>query len=195
MNHTLSNIVNELKEQFKDIIEFDFVITKKYSFIGQATYNFKTGSAMIEFSRVWLERTNFNEDFIREVMLHEIAHLITNKRYGRVKAHGKEWKHVCRQIGANPRATVDVTKYGYTSGVENTTKGYYLVYVSGDYKMERMWYYKRKVSTRKVITGKPETKGNMFLVEAAIWNKAVSGHILESTNPTFDFVKSKCFKH
>ncbi|KES14883.1 SprT-like family, partial [Gilliamella apis SCGC AB-598-P17] len=38
------------------------------------------------------------EDFINEVVLHELAHLITFQYVGKVKPHGKEWQYVMSKI-------------------------------------------------------------------------------------------------
>lgn len=39
-----------------------------------------------------------NNEFIDEVIPHELAHLIVYKQFGRVKPHGKEWQMVMEQI-------------------------------------------------------------------------------------------------
>ena len=38
------------------------------------------------------------EDFINEVVPHELAHLITFQYFGKVKPHGKEWQYVMSEI-------------------------------------------------------------------------------------------------
>jgi predicted SprT family Zn-dependent metalloprotease len=50
------------------------------------------------------------EEDIRQVVLHEIAHAIVHARWGeKPSAHGREFRTVCNEIGAKPRRYVDVT--------------------------------------------------------------------------------------
>lgn len=42
------------------------------------------------------------ERFIRQVVPHELAHLVVFQQFGRVKPHGKEWKRVMEQVFGVP---------------------------------------------------------------------------------------------
>lgn len=43
-------------------------------------------------------------DFIKEVVPHELAHLIVFKEFGKVRPHGKEWKYMMSSIlGKDPK--------------------------------------------------------------------------------------------
>ena len=58
------------------------------------TYEFQFNEAII------------NKKGMKEIIIHEYAHYITRRLYGRVQAHGREWKSVMRNLGVeNPRAT------------------------------------------------------------------------------------------
>lgn len=49
-----------------------------------------------------------DKESIREVLLHEIAHAVTHYRHPRSRPHGKEFRDVCKEIGANPARFIDV---------------------------------------------------------------------------------------
>lgn len=51
---------------------------------------------VIKFNRTLLLENP--EEFIRQVVPHELAHLIVYQVFGRVKPHGKEWKAVMEQV-------------------------------------------------------------------------------------------------
>ncbi|MFT7516961.1 MAG: putative SprT family Zn-dependent metalloprotease [Myxococcota bacterium] len=44
-----------------------------------------------------------NEQDIRAVLVHELAHLLAVARYGQVKAHGREWQQLMIEAGADPK--------------------------------------------------------------------------------------------
>ncbi|ABR00697.1 Protein SprT [Haemophilus influenzae] len=45
------------------------------------------------------------DEFIRQVVPHELAHLIVYQMFGRVKPHGKEWQLVMNEIFKLPADT------------------------------------------------------------------------------------------
>ncbi|WP_232207368.1 SprT family zinc-dependent metalloprotease [Psychromonas sp. CNPT3] len=51
---------------------------------------------MIRFNPI-LYRQNKNE-FIHQIVAHEVAHLITFAVYGKVRPHGKEWQKIMRSV-------------------------------------------------------------------------------------------------
>jgi len=63
------------------------------------------------------------EDDIRQVVLHEVAHAIVHARWGdKPSAHGREFRAVCGEIGAKPRRYVDVTTEQWSSQVRYLSK-------------------------------------------------------------------------
>ena len=49
-----------------------------------------------------------DDDMIFGVVRHEVAHAITGHRFPGARAHGKEFREVCREIGADASATTDM---------------------------------------------------------------------------------------
>ena len=47
----------------------------------------------------------YGDEFIDEIVPHEVAHIVVGAVFGRVKPHGQEWKAVMRFFGVEPRRT------------------------------------------------------------------------------------------
>jgi predicted SprT family Zn-dependent metalloprotease len=63
------------------------------------------------------------EDDIRQVVLHEVAHAIVHARFGeKPSAHGRGFRAVCVEIDAKPRRYVDVTTEQWGSQVRYLSK-------------------------------------------------------------------------
>lgn len=61
----------------------------------------KAGVAYLQKNEIKFNRTLLLEnadEFIRQVVPHELAHLIVYQMFGRVKPHGKEWQLVMNEI-------------------------------------------------------------------------------------------------
>ncbi len=52
--------------------------------------------------------TKSDDAAVREVLKHEVAHAVTGHCHPGARSHGKEFREVCRKIGADPSAAVDM---------------------------------------------------------------------------------------
>lgn len=76
--------------------------------LGLCCYTTKT----VYLSRYWVKALANKPDQIKDTILHEIAHAIAVERHGKAGwNHGKLWKAVCVEIGADPtRCYEDATQ-------------------------------------------------------------------------------------
>lgn len=61
----------------------------------------KAGVAYLQKNEIKFNRTLLlenTEEFIRQVVPHELAHLIVYQVFGRVKPHGQEWKFLMNEV-------------------------------------------------------------------------------------------------
>lgn len=84
----------------------------KHSFsLPQINYELKgikAGVAYLQRNVISFNRTLMlenSEDFIRQVSLHELAHIIVYQEFGHVQPHGKEWRFVMKEIFHLPADT------------------------------------------------------------------------------------------
>lgn len=69
---------------------------------GMVRFSVNGAPAIIRYNRAMLEQ--HHDDFLRETVPHEVAHVIVAARYRRRKApHGAEWRSVMAFFGAEPR--------------------------------------------------------------------------------------------
>lgn len=68
----------------------------------------KAGVAYLQQNEIRLNPILLEENgdaFIRQVVPHELAHLLVYQQFGRVQAHGKEWKMVMEEVLGVPAET------------------------------------------------------------------------------------------
>lgn len=76
------------------------------------------GSAHLQKNLIKLNRKLFIQnfdDFLRQVIPHEVAHIICYQQFGRVKPHGAEWQSLMRslfQLDAHVTHKFDVSNVG-----------------------------------------------------------------------------------
>jgi len=47
----------------------------------------------------------YNDIYLKEVLLHELAHLVVDEIYYGAKPHGREFKHICSLFGISGKAS------------------------------------------------------------------------------------------
>ncbi len=96
---TLEDIEAYAYSQFKKYLNFDwkFAWNERFeSTFGQC----RSDMTIVLSKRYTLLNINYFH-IIRDIILHEIAHAVQFEREGKL-SHDKEWKNICKQIGAKP---------------------------------------------------------------------------------------------
>jgi len=79
--------------------------------LGRCSY----GKKVIYMSKTYVRLNIENHSkYVIDTLLHEIAHAFTGHVYSdrSINAHGKEWKHIARQIGASPTSSKNLKALG-----------------------------------------------------------------------------------
>lgn len=87
-------------------IEFSSRMKKN---VGKAVFRSKTRRRVIVLSEPWFvdfESIIDNEEELKDVILHEIAHVLDYERRG-TSGHKRKWKKCAREVGADPTRTTD----------------------------------------------------------------------------------------
>ena len=106
VKETLAKVTKMAHAFYGDRLEMPkFNITydlKSVRTLGSVKKNRATGTVNMRLNPHLLEE--FGEKYIEHVVVHELAHIITDgvypfNKYGRIKSHGREFKSVCYNIG------------------------------------------------------------------------------------------------
>lgn len=65
---------------------------------------------LIKFNAILFKQNK--EEFLQQVVAHEVAHLVVYQQYGKVRPHGKEWQMVMRNVfncPANTTHSLDIS--------------------------------------------------------------------------------------
>ncbi len=101
------------------IAEFDLDVPIKWSnakgYLGRAEmmiYHFPTRIEPIALRLSWaLLQTVDDQDYIYEIVLHEISHFIANLRHADNCKHDHRWAAVCKEMGIPARTRVHAANY------------------------------------------------------------------------------------
>ena len=121
---------------------------------------------------------------IVDTIRHEIAHALDGgarySRGGRRMVHDARWRMLAMHVGANPRATGDMTGYEAPASAIPVTK-WMMVLIDKDYTLTEIRPVKRflKDMDRRYISnrGKKRTLGNLYLVLTSHWKAYKEGRM------------------
>jgi len=116
---------------------------------------------------------NKNIDIIRDTILHEFAHAIAYELHSDT-GHGAQWKKIARSIGAAPRA----------KGAFNLPIAPWLLVHSCSKTMNIKpiceSFRRNKKIKNYFLIGKPETKGELFFIKQAEYERFKQGLLEQS---------------
>lgn len=148
---------------------------------------FTTENGIINLCRTLL--ADNEEEFIKDTIPHEFAHIVVHKVYGRrAKPHGKEWKNVMRHFGCEPKTyhNMDVDKALLMNGQKTRAQTRPFVYIcptcDKEYNMTPQMHKKIRLGSLRWCKG--SSKG--FIKEKALKfsHNALNGKPAVTPKPT-----------
>lgn len=129
-------------------------------------------------------RYGLNAEQIVDTIRHEIAHALDGRtrysRTGRRMVHDAHWRMLARHVGANPRATGNMSGYEAPNSVVKNHK-WTMVLVDKEYNMTEIRPVKRfltRMADRYIkAMGKERTLGNLYLVLTSHWAAYQKGRL------------------
>lgn len=172
MLDTTALIIDEIKQQ----------LTQEFAFLSQWTVSFdnakrRAGICRLSSKEICISRShalNNSEEVVRDTILHEFAHAIAYELFNEA-GHGKRWKEIAIKIGATPKA----------SGKFNLPNApWILVHRCGKSNQlhpigER--YRRNKKIKNYFLTGRPETKGELYFVAQSEFEQFRQGVLEQSS--------------
>lgn len=172
MLDSTSLIIKEIQQQ----------LMQEFPFLSQWTVNFdnakrRAGICRLSSKEICISRShalNNGEDVVRDTILHEFAHAIAYELF-KETGHGKRWKEVARMIGATPKAS---GKFNLPNApwllVHRCSKSNQLQPISERYR-------RNKKIKNYFLTGRPETKGELYFVAQSEFEQFRQGVLEQSS--------------
>lgn len=109
---------------------------------------------------------------IEDTIRHEYAHVVAGSIYGD-RGHGRAWKYVASQLGANSEATSNVTDE-YKEH-RNSKMKYVLVVWDDDGNHEVVGYFGRKLKNIKnrYLAGRYDTMGKLKMLDNKLFRQGI----------------------
>lgn len=127
--------------------QFEFMDSKKV--LGLCVYSERKIKLNINFAK----NHGFDSE-VKDVILHEIAHALTPGA-----GHNRDWKRVCRIIGARPEATTSIERIKIDDHK-------WEIHYDGKI-IAKYWRKPRRDIDNLFLRGKPETRGKLKLIKVA----------------------------
>ncbi len=172
MLDSISNLINE--------IHLDLI--KDYPFLQNWSVDYdnakrRAGICRLTDKRISISRSHAqsnHQDVVKDTILHEFAHAIAYELY-KETGHGKRWKQVATSIGATPKAS---GKFNLPSApwllVHRCSKSHQIKPISERYR-------RNKKIKSYFLTGKPDTKGELYFVAQSDFERFKQGLLDQSS--------------
>jgi predicted SprT family Zn-dependent metalloprotease len=107
--------------------DYNLTFNRSRQTLGRCYYPYRFGGGRIELSKYFVDGNS--ESLVLDILLHEIAHALTYKRY-HVRGHGYHWQKTCIELGCNPsrccnQAEPEKMKYKYSATCPKCYEKYY----------------------------------------------------------------------
>ncbi len=171
-----------LDSTITQIIEIQNGLLLEFPFLSNWTVNFdnakrRAGICRLSSKEISISRNhalNNSQEVVRDTILHEFAHAIAYELF-KETGHGKRWKQVARAIGATPKA----------SGKFNVPNAPWMLVHRCSRSMQLQPISERFRRNKKIknyfLTGRPETKGELYFVAQSEYEMFKQGLLEQSS--------------
>ena len=166
MHNKIEELILNIKLELE--IEYPFLQKWKISFDNakRRAGICKISSKVISISRSHIQNNEI--EVIKDTILHEFAHAIAYELY-KESGHGHQWKRVAKEIGAMPKAC----------GSFNLSKAPWLLVHACSKTLEIEPISQRFRLNKRIknyfLSGRPETKGELFFIKQTEFNEFKQG--------------------